>query len=163
MFSNANSKSLCRLFSSGKEAIAHFPIYEMASFALEVRNSFPVLQPSDAEQPVVDAYQSLGVMALLDIESSRKASYQCIESYYLNLLSHLQARTAFIALDNDTKPVGYATWIELNAENNLVLTCQTALPNNRLNLQRALEQYISTTKGVDASYTRNASKEMLVW
>ncbi|MFC7369318.1 hypothetical protein [Vreelandella zhaodongensis] len=163
MFSIANNESVCKLFSSGKEAMAHLPIDEMASFATEMENPFPVLQPSDAEHPVVGVYQSLGVMALLDIESSRKASYQCIESYYLNLLDHLQARTAFIALDNDMKPVGYTTWIESNSENNLVLTCQTALPNNRLNLQRALEQYISTTKGVDASYTRNASKEMLVW
>lgn len=163
MFYNANSKSLCRLFLSGKEAMAHLPIDEMTSFATEMENPLAVLQPSDAEQPVVGAYQSLGVMALLDIECSRNASYQCIESYYLNLLDHLQARTAFIALDNDSKPVGYATWVESSSDNSLVLTSQTALLNNRLNLQRALEQHISTTKGVDANYTRNASKEMLVW
>lgn len=163
MFSVENNKSVCKLFSSGKEAMVHLPIDEMASFAKEMENPFPVLQPSDAKYPVVGAYQSLGVMALLDIEYSRNASYQCIESYYLNLLDHLQARTAFIALDNDSKPVGYATWFESNTKNNLVLTCQTALPNHRLNLQCALEQHISMTKGVDANYTRNASKEMLVW
>ncbi|MGM0824043.1 MAG: hypothetical protein ACQEUY_04905 [Pseudomonadota bacterium] len=156
-------KSVSALFSSGKEAMAYLPINQMASLAIGVRNPLPVLPPSDAEQAAVDAYRSLGVMALLDIESGSKASYQRIESYYLNLLNNLQERTAFIALDNDNKPVGYATWVESNSDNNVVLTRQTALPNNRINLQHALEQYINMTKGVKASYTRKASREMLVW
>ncbi|WP_434984581.1 hypothetical protein [Vreelandella zhaodongensis] len=163
MFSYANSQSVSRLFSGGQGAMSYLPIDEMASFAAEIENPLPVFPIPDNEQPVVDAYRSLGAMALLDIESWRNASCQRIESYYLGLLKNLQARTAFIALDSDMKPVGYTTWIESSTENNLLLICQTALPNQRLNLQRTLEQHIRTTKGVDASYTRNAAKEMLVW
>lgn len=158
-----DNKSVPALFSSDREAMAHLPINEMASCDIGVRNPLPVLPPSDADQPTVDAYRSLGIMALLDIESGSKASYQRIESYYLKLLKNLQERTAFIALDNDNKPVGYATWVESNSDNNVVLTCQTALLNNRINLQHALEHYISMTKDVKAGYTRKAAKEMLVW
>ncbi|MEC4766473.1 hypothetical protein LPL18_003865 [Halomonas sp. CUBES01] len=163
VFCATDNKSVSALFSSGREAMAYLPINEMASVGIGVRNPLPVLPPSDVEQPAVDAYRSLGVMALLDIESGSKASYQRIESYYLKLLKNLQERTAFIALDNDNKPVGYATWVESNVDNNMVLTCQTALPSNRINLQRALEKYINKAKDVKASYTRKASKEMLVW
>ncbi|MDQ7733354.1 hypothetical protein QT231_11645 [Halomonas sp. SpR1] len=163
MFCATDNKSVSALFSSGREAMAYLPIDEMASFDIGVRNPLPVLPPSDAEQPAVDAYRSLGIMALLDVESGSKASYQKIESYYLNCLKNLQERTAFIALDNDNKPVGYATWVESNSDNNVVLTCQTALPNNRINLQRALEHHVNITKDVKASYMRKASKERLVW
>lgn len=163
VFCSTDIKFISVLFSSGNEAMAHLPIDEMASCDIGVRNPLPVLSPADPDQPAVDAYRSLGVMVLLDIESGSKAYHQRIESYYLNLLKNLQERTAFIALDNDNKPVGYATWVESNSDNNVVLTCQTALLNNRINLQRALEQYINRTKGVKASYMRKASREMLVW
>ena len=163
MFCPTDIKLVSAFFSSGSETMAHMPIDKMASFGVGIRNPLPVLPPSDADQPAVDAYRSLGVMALLDIESGSKASYQRIESYYLKLLKNLQESTAFIALDNDNKPVGYATWVESNSDNNMVLTCQTALLNNRINLQCALEHYINMTKDVKASYTRKASKEMLVW
>lgn len=163
MFCATDNKSVSALFSSGSEAMAYLPIDEMARFAVEMRNPLPALPTPNTEQPTVDAYRSLGVMVLLDIESGSKASYQRIESYYLNLLNNLQERTAFIALANDNKPVGYATWVESNSDNNVVLTCQTALSNNRINLQHALEHYISMKKDVKAGYMRKASKEMLVW
>ncbi|MCC5900666.1 MAG: hypothetical protein JJT87_01895 [Halomonas sp.] len=156
-------ESLSALFSSGKDAMAHLPIDEMASFSIEMKNPLPALPTPDAAQRSVDAYQSLGVMTLLDIESYRDTSCKRIDSYYLNLLKNLHESTAFIALDNENKPVGYATWVRSVVDNNMVLTCQTALSNNRFNLQCALQRHISINEGVKVSYTRNAFKEMLVW
>ncbi|GGY08139.1 hypothetical protein GCM10007160_39380 [Litchfieldella qijiaojingensis] len=163
MYCSGQKDWLFTFLSSGRDAMAYLPIDALAKSAGDIKNSFPPLSQSNAELSAVDAYRSLGVMALLDISYGQNEFKAYIDDYYLELLKHLENRTAFIALDNERKPVGYATWIRLDVANNVTLTRQTALLGKRFNLQRALEKHVSMMEGVKVSYTRNASQEMLVW
>ncbi|MDN3557808.1 hypothetical protein [Halomonas maura] len=163
MYCSGQKDWLFSFLSSGRDAMVYLPIDALAKSAVDIRNSFPPLLQPDAAWPAVDAYRSLGVMALLDIGYGQNEFRANIGDYYLELLKHLENCTAFIALDNERKPVGYATWMRSDVDNNVTITRQTALLGQRFNMRWALKQYISTSKGVKASYTRNASKEMLIW
>ena len=101
---------LQRLFKAGSEAMNLLPLAKIADVAGLSQNYLPPMPPPDTDQPAIDAYRALGAMALLDIDFWKGESERRIEGYYANLLHHLHNRTAFIALDEVRRPVGYASW-----------------------------------------------------
>jgi hemolysin-activating ACP:hemolysin acyltransferase len=111
----------------------------------------------------VDAYRVLGAMALLDIDFWKGQSEQRIEDYYSTLLHHLQNRTAFVALDEVRRPVGYAIWRKTDGEDTVTLRRQAAPFGDHLLLQKALERHLGQKSDVQAQHPRSARQEQRAW
>lgn len=154
----------CRdLFSSGRLGMQHLPIERMANMAGDLANYLPPMTAPDISQPTIDAYRSLGVMALLDIDYWQGESEKRIDDYYNGLLEHLRNRTAFIALSDDRKPVAYATWTKPAGANAVTITRQAAPFGDHLLLQQALEAHLGHAEGVTARHVRSARQEQVAW
>ncbi len=100
-------------------------------------------------------------MALIDIDYWKGQSETRIEDYYADLLRHLQDQTAFVALNEQRKPIGYATWSKASRGDEYTLTRQAAPFGDHLALQRALERHLSKTAGVAARQNRSARQEQV--
>jgi len=98
------------LFSAGSEAMQHLPIQAMAERAADETNPLPPLPEPDAENPVIDAYRSLGAIVMLDLVEAGPSAQMPMGSYYNAILERMRERQVFIALDEARRPAGYATW-----------------------------------------------------
>lgn len=161
LFSRGQRGWLKDLFSAGQDGMKHLPIEAMANLAGGVANYLPPMPAPDTEQPAVNAYRSIGAMALLDIDFWKGEPEERIEDYYAKLLRHLQDQTAFIALNPDRKPVGYATW-QTNGDA-ITLTRQAAPFGDHLTLQRALERHLEQPAPIPARHMRSARQEQIAW
>jgi len=150
-------------FKSGSGAMALLPLSKIADLAGQSQNYLPPLPAPDTTQPAIDAYRALGAMALLDIDFWKGESERRIEDYYATLLNHLQNRTAFIALDDVRRPVGYATWRKAAGDNTVTLTRQAAPFGDHLLLQKALERHLGQNTDVQAQHPRSARQEQMAW
>ena len=163
LFRRDSGKWLHDLFASGRDGMKHLPITAMANLAGDIENYLPRMPEADPEHPVVDTYRGLGAMTLLDIDYWEGESEKRIKDYYANLLEHLWTRTAFVALNADRMPVGYATWVELPGNGTVTLTRQAAPFGDHLVLQRALERHLDQADGVAAHHIRSAREEQVAW
>ncbi len=163
MFSQGRGDWLHALFGAGHKGMRHLPVADMANLAAEVENYLPPLPQADPERPALDAYRSLGAMALIDIDYWEGPSQTRIEDYYAVLLRHLQEQTAFVALNEQRKPIGYATWTKPARGNGVILTRQAAPFGNHLALQRALEKHLGTKAEVLARHNRSARQQQTAW
>jgi hemolysin-activating ACP:hemolysin acyltransferase len=154
---------LQRLFKAGSEAINLLPLARIADVAGLSQNYLPPLPLPYTDQPAVDAYRALGAMALLDIDFWKGESERRIEDYYANLLHHLQNRTAFVALDEARRPVGYSTWRKATGGNTVTLTRQAAPFGDHLLLQKSLERHLGQNTDVKAQHPRSARQEQVAW
>jgi hemolysin-activating ACP:hemolysin acyltransferase len=143
--------------------MALLPLSKIADLAGQSQNYLPPLPAPDTTQPASDAYRALGAMALLDIDFWKGESERRIEDYYATLLHHLQNRTAFIALDEVRRPVGYATWRKAAGDNTITLTRQAAPFGDHLLLQKALERHLGQESDVHAQHPRSARQEQMAW
>jgi hypothetical protein len=110
MFGQGDGPWLHDLFSSGRDGMRHLPIEAMANRADDIVTDLPPVPCGDAARPALDAYRSLGAMALLDIEDHSAESRKRIADYYAGVAGHLRDGTAFVALNEDRRPFGYASW-----------------------------------------------------
>ena len=154
---------LQRLFKAGSEAMNLLPLTKIADVAGLSQNYLPPMPPPDTDQPAINAYSALGAMALLDIDFWKGESERRIEDYYATLLHHLQNRTAFIALDEVRRPVGYASWRKAAGDNTVTLTRQAAPFGDHLLLQKALERHLGQESDVQAQHPRSARQEQVAW
>ena len=152
-----------RLFRAGAEAMALLPLADIADLAGRLQNYLPPMPPHDAETPATNAYRALGAMALLDIDFWKGESERRIEDYYASRLHHLQTRTAFLALDDVHRPVGYATWRKAAGEDAVTLTRQAAPFGDHLLLQKALQRHLGQDSDVLAHHERSARQEQTAW
>jgi hypothetical protein len=142
LFTQGPGPWLEALFASGSDAMAHFPIAQMAHAAGRRANYLPALPMSGADHPALVAYRSLGAMALLEIEYWNGVSEMPLGDVYKGLLQHMQKQTAFIALDRHHRPLGYATWEQAPEANRITLTRQAAPFGDHLELQKALSRHL---------------------
>jgi hemolysin-activating ACP:hemolysin acyltransferase len=154
---------LQRLFKAGSEAMNLLPLAKIADVAGQSQNYLPPLPLPDTDQPAIDAYRALGAMALLDIDFWKGESERRIGDYYATLLHHLKNRTAFVALDEVRRPVGYATWRKAAGDNTVTLTRQAAPFGDHLLLQKALERHLGQNTDVQAQHPRSARQEQVAW
>lgn len=90
-----------------------------------VHNYLPAVTDNDTDNPTLDAFRSLGIMTLLDLDYWQGQSEESIEDYFAYLLQHMQSKTAYIVLDKKSKPIGYATWhVEVENLNRITLMRQ---------------------------------------
>ncbi len=154
---------LAALFASGPRAMELLPFARMADRAGDIPNYLPPMAVPDPAHPTVEAYRSLGAMALLDIDYLAGESEQPMGAYFNDKLNHLRSRTAFVALDADHKPIGYATWDQVAGRENVTLTRQTAPFGDHLVLQWAVERRLGTRMAAGARHIRSARKEQSAW
>lgn len=150
------------LFSSGSQAMSHLPFEQLADMAAETPNYLPPFPPPSANQPALDAYRSLGAMALLDLDCREGESEKPIGDYYSGLALHLKQRSAFVALGRETRPIGYATWARNpRKESEITLMRQAAPFGDCLELQQALAAHLSSEHSVLALHERSARTEQV--
>ena len=90
-------------------------------------NYLPAFPKPDPDKPPLSAYASLGAMVLLDMAQPESDADQSIENYYEMRQKHLRNGTAFIGLDKENKPYGYALWgVVPDDEQSLNTTYSTA-------------------------------------
>lgn len=152
-----------RLLKAGSEAMSLLPISKIADAAGMTQNYLPPLPQPNTDQPTIDAYRALGAMALLDIDFWKGDSERRIEDYYATMLHHMQNRTAFVALDEVRRPLGYATWRKAAGDNTITLTRQAAPFGDHLLLQKALERHLGQENDVQARHPRSAREEQVAW
>lgn len=162
MFQCGKGVRLSEFFASGRGGMRYLPIDHMANRAGNL-NHLPPVPELDAGHPVTGAYRSLGAMVLLDIDYWRGEAEKRIEEYYSGILAHLRERTVFLALNEDRKPIGYATWIKSVGANAVTMTRQVAPFGDHLALQRALERHIDQEAGVFVRHDRSARRERAAW
>lgn len=128
-----------------------------------MENYLPPAPEPNTDQPAVNAYRSLGMMALLDIDYWEGASEDRIEDYYGHLLRNMQEQTAMVALDDEKRPVGYATW---NAPEDagvpVQITRQSAPFGDHLTLHQKLQKRLEGRKAVSL-HKRSARREQTAW
>ena len=163
LFKRRTARGLCCLFSSGAGAMRHLPIEHMANRAGDITNHLPPMPEPDVDRPRMDAYRRLGARALLDMDFWEGTSEETIEDYYASQLRHGREGTAFLALNGDGKPIGYATWSGSPGNDSVTLDRQAAPFGDHLALQRMLERHLQAKGAVDAHHPRSARARQAAW
>lgn len=151
------------LFAAGSDAMSLLPFAQIADLAGVPQNHLPPMPPSDAARSGIDGYRALGAMALLDIGCRKGESERPIGDYYASRLHHLQDRTAYVALDEVGRPVGYAIWRVAADGGAFTLLRQTAPFGDHLFLQRALARHLAQDRDVLALHPGSARQEQVAW
>jgi hypothetical protein len=163
LFNRGSGEWLRQFFASGRDGMRHIPIEKLANRAGDIANYLPAMPHSEPQTPAIDAYRSLGAMALIDIDYWEGQSEARIEDYYADLLRHLEDQTAFVALNEQRKPIGYATWSKDAQGDGCTLTRQAAPFGDHITLQRALERHLGGKAGMTARHNRSARREQVAW
>lgn len=129
-----------------------------------MKNYLPPVPEADKDRPAMSAYRTLGAMALLDIDYWQGESEKSIEEYYSARLGHMQAQTAFVAIDDDRKPIGYATWEPDPNDAKIVRLKRQAVPfGDHLELQEKLQARLPENVTVLSHHSRSAREEQVAW
>jgi len=110
IFSSWTKQQIYDLFASGSEAMSLLPLGKIVG---PMQNELPPFP--DTDQPSLSAYRSLGAMVLLDLKCWNGETDTVIGEYYGALSKHLRQQTSFIGLQQDKRPIGYATWEQIPA------------------------------------------------
>lgn len=130
----------------------------------EMQNYLPEVPEPEADRPAINAYRSLGMMALLDIDYWQGESERTIEEYYVARLAHLQSQKALVAIEKDRKPVGYAVWDIDQTDTNIIRLKRQAAPfGHHHALQTKLQARFPKDAKVLSHHSRSAREEQVAW
>lgn len=163
MFQRGHGDWMRALFAAGEAGTRHLPLEVMANRAGDLPNYLPPLPEADAGQPAIDAYRSLGALTHVDIDYLKGEPDKQIGDYYQDLLVHLQDRTAFLGLNDQRQPIGYATWSRADCADDIVLTRQAAPFGDHLTLQRAVQRHLDQQSTTSARHYRSARQQQVAW
>jgi len=161
MFAASNPNQLWQYFEGANPLKDYLEHRDLKQGESTMENYLPPMPEQDKEKPAIDAYRSLGAMALLDIDYWEGPAQSKIGDYYTELLGHMQDATAFVCLSDDRKPVGYATWIE--KEKDISLTRQSAPFGDHLALLKSLQSRLPVGATVGSHHQRSAREEQVAW
>jgi|GEM_PF-446815 len=129
-----------------------------------MENYLPDIPEAENDRSAVNAYRTLGAMALLDIDYWQGEPEKSIEEYYSARLGHMQSQTAFVAIDGDRKPIGYATWEPDPDDASIVRLKRQAAPfGDHLELQEKLQTRLPENVTVLSHHSRSALEEQVSW
>ena len=129
-----------------------------------MNNYLPQIPEAEKDRPALNAYRALGAMALLDIDYWQGESEKSIEEYYSARLGHMQTQTAFVAIDDDRKPIGYAVWEPDPDDASIVRLKRQASPfGDHLELQKKLQARLPESVTVLSHHSRSAREEQVAW
>ncbi|MEP3637094.1 MAG: hypothetical protein ABJN14_07530 [Paracoccaceae bacterium] len=118
--------------------------------------------PPDNNHPNLNAYRSLGMMAILDIDYWQGHSDRTISDYYSSALPHFQKNTVLLSFSDDKKPVGYAIWD--NCDQGRVCVTRLAAPfGDHLKLLKELRALLPEGTKVNSLHERSACREQIAW
>lgn len=140
MFSGVRKPDYVDIFRGNVPLSRLLSLMQIRSVNEKRENYLPEIPETEDDGPALNAYRSLGVMVLLDIDDSLGESEKTVEEYYSLRLFHLKNQTAFIAISNERKPIGYAIWEAVGDESSMLhLKWQSAPFGNNLELQKQLQ------------------------
>ena len=164
MTKSAIVENVVSIFQQPNKAIRELIGKILFSGIKNMQNYLPEAPEFDKEKPAINAYRSLGMMTLLDIDYWQGESQETIENYYTAHLSHMQTQTAFVALGKDRKPIGYATWDMASGDNNVIQLKRQAAPfGDHLELQQILQRRLPENAKVLSHHARSAREEQIAW
>ncbi|EFO28656.1 conserved hypothetical protein [Roseibium sp. TrichSKD4] len=132
--------------------------------AASMNNYLPEVPEAEKDRPAINAYRSLGMMALLDIDYWQGESEKSIEEYYSARLAHMQVQTAFVVIGNERKPIGYAMWETDKIDKNVIHLKRQAAPfGDHLYLQKKLQTLFPENAKIYSHHTRSARREQVAW
>lgn len=160
----ASTDDMSIIFRGNPEAIKMFVNAQLFDGEKEMQNYLPEAPEPDQNHPAINAYRSLGMMALLDIDNWQGVSEKTIEEYYATRLAHMQSQTALVAIGKERKPVGYAVWDIDQTDTNIIrLQRQTAPFGHYLELQVKLQARLPKNTKVLSYHSRSAREEQVAW
>ncbi|MYF45482.1 MAG: hypothetical protein F4223_03405 [Rhodobacteraceae bacterium] len=152
------------VFHGNLEAIKTLIDTQLLDREKEMQNYLPEVPEPEANRPAINAYRSLGMMVLLDIDYWQGESERTIEEYYVARLAHLQSQTALVAIEKERKPVGYAIWDIDQTDTNIIRLQRQAAPfGHHLALQAKLQARFPKDVRVLSHHTRSAREEQVAW
>jgi len=152
VYKDATKPSVMNIFRGTISLSAFLSFIKEKNGAIKMINHLPEIPKSENDPPAIVAYRSVGIMVLLDIDSRRGECENSICQYYSERLYHLQSKTAFIATNDERKPIGYALWnVDKNDPTLIHLQRQAAPFGNHLELQKKLQALLPAGMQV-ASY-----------
>lgn len=159
----ASTDDMSIIFCGNPEAIKMFVNAQL--FDVEkMQNYLPEVPEPDQNHPAINAYRSLGMMALLDIDYWQGESEKTIEEYYATRLAHMQSQTALVAIGKERKPVGYAVWDIDQTDTNIIRLQRQAAPfGHHLELQAKLQAHLPKDAKVLSYHSRSAREEQVAW
>lgn len=129
-----------------------------------IENYLPQAPEPDKDHPSINAYRSLGMMALLDIDYWQGESETPLGEYYTSRLTHMKNGTVLIIFSNDKRPIGYATWVFSEGVRDEVLITRQAAPfGNHLDLQEKVKKRIPHGTKVLSRHFRSAREVQAAW
>lgn len=129
-----------------------------------MQNYLPELPNAEEGRPAINAYRSLGMMALLDIDYWEGESEKSIGEYYAARLAHMQSQTALVAIGKERKPVGYALWDTEPHDTHIIRLKRQAAPfGDHLELQKKLQARLPKGATVYSHHSRSAREEQTAW
>ncbi|MGH1412640.1 MAG: hypothetical protein ACRBB0_04050 [Pelagimonas sp.] len=132
--------------------------------AVNVNNYLPIMTEAEDDCDAINAYRCLGMMTLLDIEYSQGESEKSIGEYYSTRLGHMQTQTAFVAIDEERRPFGYAIWdVDQRDANKVRLKRQSAPFGDHLELQKKLQARLPENATVLSHHFGSAREEQIAW
>jgi len=163
-FSSLQETSLTKIFQ-GRTALPEllFVLYARTG-STKMNNYLPEVPEASKDITAIDAYRSLGMMALLDIDYWQGEPEKTIEEYYELRLAHMQAQTVLVAIGKNGKPIGYAAWeIDKDDSNVIHLKRQAAPFGDHLELLEELQIRFPENAKVMSHHSRSAREEQVAW
>ena len=150
----------------GEESLQYYveELYDLKN-GVRLFNYLPPIPKSNTEQPAtLDAYRSLGAMVLLDIDFWEGQSEKSLNDCYHTLLKNMQAQTAFIALGESQKPIGYIAWDKNSDGIPVRITRQSAPFGDHIELLKSWQIHLSSVpSNITSLHLRSARQEQAAW
>lgn len=152
------------VFHGNLEAIKTLIETQLLDREKEMQNYLPEAPEPETDRPAINAYRSLGIMTLLDIDYWQGESERSIEEYYVARLAHLQSQTMLVVIEKDRKPIGYAVWDIDQTDTNIIRLQRQAAPfGHHLALQAKLQAQFPKDARVLSHHSRSAREEQVAW
>lgn len=143
LFQKRELKSLRRLFEAGESAMDLLPLGELTEDQDGEQSMLPPMAEPDTTYQSLNAYRTLGAMALLDLDHGEDEAALCIDQYYAPRRDHLRRNTVFLGLDRNRRPIGYASW-QASDGCELILEHHCEAPGRRMQFQQLLEDHLGS-------------------
>ena len=164
LFKTGSQKDLSRAFLAEMSLEECLTRVSRSVQPSDIQNYLPEIPEPDAEKPAINAYRSLGMMLLLDIDYWQGESEKDIDVYYQQLLGHMQEQTALVTIGPARKPIGYATWNLCGGDDDSVeITRQAAPFGNHLELLRNLKSRLPKGVAIKSLHERSSRREQVAW
>ena len=127
-----------------------------------MNNYLPKVQTYDINNPVLEAYGKVGMMALIDLAHSGDTLATSIKSYFEETAQHVKGSTVLVAIGQEEKPLGYACWTQ-TSDGSYYLKRTTAPFGDYLDLLTQVQEHLPDGVNVISIHEQSARREQMAW